>query len=64
VRRAILGAALALLAACGGAAAGVDAPGTNGNRQDPTWRDPTSNNGKQDSYTPARDSSATRKTGK
>jgi hypothetical protein len=66
VRQAILvatlAAALPLLAACGGAQQGVDAPGANNNRPDPTWRDP--NSSKQDSYTPARDSSATRKTGK
>ena len=56
----ILAGALALLAACGGASKGVDAPGAN-TRQDPNWHDSRTT---PDSYTPARDADTSRKTKK
>ena len=62
MRLAVLGCALALIGACGGASPSVDARGANANRADPIWRD--SGGSKQDSYTPAHDSSASRKIGK
>jgi hypothetical protein len=62
VRLAILGCALALIGACGGASQSVDTHGANANREDPVWRDPSGS--RQESYTPAHDSPASRKTGK
>jgi hypothetical protein len=61
VRLAILGGALALLAACGSASRSADVPGINNLRPEPTLRD---SNGRQESYTPAREPPSSRKTGK